>query len=324
MQWCLPFSFPDVENKIRHSEAIYLNGSCFTTHMGRYLSQAGFRVAQNTHGVVFNPLSICRSVQDIILQKQYCPEELFQLNEYWHSWNHHSDYSALESAESLHLMNQQILQHHAFLKEARCAIFSLGSAFAYFHLQKGIYVSNNHRAPHDWFRKDLLEVDVIRKALEEMCEALKTFNPQLQIYFTISPVRHVRDGVIENNRSKARLIEAVHQLKEVYYFPAYEIVTDELRDYRFYDADKVHPNYEATQYVWERFKWACINAADFPLMEEMEQLNRAARHQAKDVRSEAHQAFKQNQLNRCISLESQFPYLDLSDLKKQFRHDMSL
>jgi hypothetical protein len=156
-----------------------------------------------------------------------------------------------------------------------------------------------------------------------MCKALKTFNPHIQIYFTISPVRHVRDGVIENNRSKARLIEAVHQLKEVYYFPAYEIVTDELRDYRFYDADKVHPNYEATQYVWERFKLACIDAADYTLMEEMEQLNRAAKHQAKDIRSEAHQAFKQNQLNRCISLESQFPYLDLSDLKKQFRSDAS-
>src|SRR5690606_36984877 len=146
---------------------------------------------------------------------------------------------------------------HHFLKTANTLIITLGSAFSYTLKKTGQTVANNHKAPSDWLSKTLNVASAIASHMQDCLDALKIFNPQLSVIFTLSPVRHARDGVIENNRSKAQLIEAVHSICEknnhCFYFPAYELVIDVLRDYRFYDIDLVHPNYAATQYVWEKF-----------------------------------------------------------------------
>lgn len=313
MQFQLPIHIPPFEPRIEHHEGIMLMGSCFTEQMGQYLEKSGFRVLQNSHGILFNPLSLVRALRDVLHQRQYTESDLFFLNEYWHSWYHHSDFSFRNRNDTLHAINTAITRFHEALSKTSVLIITLGSAFAYRHRQEGIYVSNNHRAPHQWFEKELLLADTIQTELQLIIDQLKNTYPNLRVLCTISPVRHIRDGVIENNRSKARLIEAVHSLPNTYYFPAYELVIDVLRDYRFFDYDLVHPNYAATRFVWEHFSNACIDAKAKPIMEQMEQLYKARHHAPKDSGSLAHQRFMAQQAELCQQLQTQYPYLDLQE-----------
>jgi hypothetical protein len=235
-------------------------------------------------------------------------------------------FSGTDAVNVLDNINSTIEEHHTFLKTAKNLIITLGSAFAYKLIDKNIYVSNNHRAPHHWFEKELLAVDTMYNLYLDLTEKIKQFNPSLNILFTISPVRHIRDGVIENNRSKARLIELVHLLCDgkneqgLYYFPAYEIVMDVLRDYRFYDLDLVHPNYQATQYVWQCFKDKCIDEKDFDTMHDVEKIHRAMRHKSGNVDSEAHKKFRAEHLKLATKLKNEFPFLMLDDAVEFFKN----
>lgn len=318
MQFQLPIHIPPFEPRIQHHESVMLMGSCFTEHMAGFLQKSGFTVHQNAHGILFNPLSIVHALNDIITNRNYTQADLFFHNEYWHSWYHHSDFSFRNPEESLHAINTSIAQFHEALKNTSVLILTLGSAFAYRHREHNIFVSNNHRAPHDWFNKELLSITDIQTHLQRSVDALHAQYPSLRIVFTISPVRHVRDGVIENNRSKARLIEAVHALQNTYYFPAYELVMDVLRDYRFFDYDLVHPNYAATRFVWEHFRETYIDPHAKPPMEQMEQLYKARFHKPKDSGSMAHQRFMAQQAELCRSLQTEYPYLQLADFLQFF------
>jgi hypothetical protein len=224
----------------------------------------------------------------------------------------------MDKAQALEKINSSIRKQHEFLQQTDYVFITLGSAFAYRHMAENRFISNNHRAPSQWFEKTLLDIDMIQGELKKLQDRLLAFNPRIKFVFTVSPVRHSRDGVIENNRSKARLLEAVHSLKEVYYFPAYELVIDILRDYRFYDLDMVHPNYQATAFVWEKFTTHCIDPACFPVMKQMEQIFKAKNHISKDSRSQAHQKFLQEHYDLCVSLQAEYPYLDLEEEKKWF------
>jgi hypothetical protein len=313
MQFQLPIQIPNLKPAITHQKKLLLIGSCFTEHITHFLARSKFQTMQNSHGILFNPLSVCKALDDVAEKKVYTHNDLFQQNEYWHSWYHHSDFSFLNAEKSLENINKTIETQHDFLKEADYVFITLGSAFAYYHLEENIYVSNNHRAPAAWFRKDLLSIETIQYALRQTISKLKNFNPSLQFVFTISPVRHSRDGVIENNRSKARLIEAVHSLHDTYYFPAYELLIDILRDYRFYDADLVHPNYQATSYVWEQFITHCIDSSCIPLMKHAEQLYKARHHKSKDIQSMAHKQFLQDHLVLSQKLQLDYPFLNFEE-----------
>lgn len=313
MQFQLPIQIPPFEPRIQHHESVMLMGSCFTEHMAGFLQKSGFTVHQNAHGILFNPFSIIRALNDIITNRTYTQADLFFHNEYWHSWYHHSDFSFRDPQESLHAINTSIAQFHEALKNTSVLILTFGSAFAYRHREHNIFVSNNHRAPHQWFEKVLLPIDTIQHELQTLINLLQQQYPKLRIICTISPVRHIRDGVIENNRSKARLLEAVHNLQNTYYFPAYELVMDVLRDYRFFDTDMVHPNYTATRFVWEHFSETCIDPNAKPLMEQLEQLYKARFHKPKDRGSMAHQQFMAQQADLCRTLQTQYPYLQLAE-----------
>jgi len=319
MNFQLDITIPFLEPRIHHQSKIVLIGSCFTEHMTRFLSRAKFQTVQNSHGIIFNPLSVCKSLSDIIEKKVYNDDDLFYLNEYWHSWYHHSDFSDMNKVVALKKMNDSIAEQHHFLQQADYVFITLGSAFAYRHIELDTFVSNNHRAPAQWFEKTLLDIEFIRNELNTIQHRLKQFNPNIKLVFTVSPVRHSRDGVIENNRSKARLLEAIHSLQNVYYFPAYELVIDVLRDYRFYDLDMVHPNYQATAFVWEKFIEHCIDPACLPMMKKMEQLHKAMHHIAKDTRSLAHQKFVHEHFELCTVLMDEYPYLDLQEELKVFK-----
>jgi hypothetical protein len=313
---------------IGYKDAILLTGSCFTEHIGNSLQELKFPVLQNPNGILFDPHSVCKSLISYIENKKYKEEDLFQLNEVWNSWQHHSRFSHLDKKEAISRINQSQEQAHVFLKKADWIIITLGSSYSYRLAPAGqveapagvsdvLSVANCHRAPAQWFNKHLLGIDEIVSMLDNCYHRLLQFNPKLNIIFTVSPVRHIRDGVMENNRSKARLLESVHHLvnkfDRLYYFPAYELVIDVLRDYRFYDIDLVHPNYMATDFVLEKFAQSCIEEEAQELMKEIRKIIIARKHKAFQPHTIAHKQFLESHAEKVKTLTRKYAFLDLSD-----------
>lgn len=309
---------------IGYRDKLLLVGSCFTEHIGNALAGLKFDVLQNPNGIIFGPDTVCKSLLSYTADKTYTEQDLFCLNEVWNSWDHHSRFSHINRDEAVRIINASQQKAHAFLKEANWLIITLGSAFTYeltsaadtatVNINTG--VANCHRAPANWFTKRMMDIDDITGKLEHCLKQLKEFNPGLRFIFTISPVRHIRDGVVENNRSKARLIEAVHYIvtkfESAYYFPAYELLIDVLRDYRFYDIDLVHPNYAGTGFVLEKFTETCVDEESQQLMKEIRSIVTARKHRAFQPETTAHKQFLHSNLDRVKRLQESYPFLDLA------------
>jgi hypothetical protein len=321
VDFLLPISIAEPAEKIRYQQKILLTGSCFTEHIGNYLGDVKFDLLQNPSGILFDPLSVAQSLISYIEGKQYGAADLFFLNELWQSWHHHGIFSDTDQQRCLNRINASQLQAHAFLRSADWLLITLGSAFSYALQKEQMPVANCHRAPADWFSKKLLPVEEILSAFDEVIYRLLEFNPSLKIVFTVSPVRHIRDGVIENNRSKARLIEAVHHFANkfgrIYYFPAYELVIDVLRDYRFYDRDMVHPNYQATGFVLEKFMQSYVDPESARIAEEIRKIRIAWRHKALHPDTEGHRRFLSEQLLKTKEMAERYAFMDF---KKELDH----
>ncbi len=329
MDFMVNIEIKKLPKQITYHDKILLVGSCFTEHIGNSLEELKFSVLQNPNGILFDPYSVSRSLISYIQNKQYSEEDFFQLNEVWHSWQHHSRYSNTSLQEAVRIVNQSQQKAQEFLKQTDWIIITLGSSFSYQLTEQaiktaefsqkpslvGLGVSNCHRAPAQWFNKHLMTIDEIISVLDNCLRQLFQFNSKLNIIFTVSPVRHIRDGVVDNNRSKARLIESVHHLvnkfDKLYYFPAYELVIDVLRDYRFYDADLVHPNYAATEFVLEKFAEACIDEDTQKLMGEVKSIVIARKHKAFQPETKAHQQFLESYFKKVKALQIKHPFLNL-------------
>jgi hypothetical protein len=316
------------EHSIGYRDNLFLIGSCFSENMGAKLNTHLFKVFENPHGVLFNPISVAQSLSDCINKKQYTEADLFELNEVWNSWQHHSRFSGVTNKEALEKINESINKAHAFLKTADHIVITLGSAWVYqlnsqSPFAAGQVVANNHKAPAAWFDKHLMKPDALVLILKKMVEDLLQFNAHLQIIFTISPVRHLREGLVENNRSKAVLIQAVHEIVEAYkqtaYFPSYEYVIDDLRDYRFYAEDLVHPNYAASNYVWEKWVETYMNEETQGIMKQVAELHLAIQHKPFFAGSSQHKEFLQNCIAKSERLLSLYPYLPLHDQVQFFK-----
>ncbi len=334
MDFMLNFEPQRLPDQISYTDKLILIGSCFTEHIGNALSDARLQVMQNPNGILFDPVSVCRSLISYTSDKQYSADDLFQLNEVWNSWQHHSRYSHIDRDEALQQINESQKKAHEFLKTADWIIITLGSSFSYrankapesYAVSDETWhgaVANCHRAPAQWFNKHLLAIHEITEALDMCIHRLNQFNPGLKIIFTVSPVRHLRDGVVENNRSKARLIEAVHHIAgkfdRLYYFPAYELVIDVLRDYRFYDIDLAHPNYMATEFVLQKFVTSCLDDEARQLIEEMKKISLARKHKAFQPATIAHQQFLKASAVRTAALQAKYPLLDLTKELEYFK-----
>ncbi len=299
---------------ISYKDKILLMGSCFTEHIGNNLHDLKFNVLQNPNGILFETASVCSSLNHYLDNKQYKAEELQQLNELWFSWDHHSRFSNPNPTLALKGINESQQQAHTYIKEADWLIITLGSSFVYRLKESNSFVANCHKAPGTWFEKYLITISEQIELLDNTIHRLFYSNPKLKIIFTISPVRHLRDGVVDNNRSKARLIETVHHLvnkfDRLYYFPAYELVIDVLRDYRFYDIDLAHPNYAATQFVMEHFAEFAFDKATQDLMKEIKQLVTARNHKPFHPESNQHRQFLKQQYEKTVSLATAHPHLD--------------
>jgi hypothetical protein len=336
MEFQLPISIKPLPNPIRYGDKILLIGSCFTEHIGSSLEELKFSILQNPNGILFDPASVSRTLISYVDCKKYTESDFFQWNEVWHSWEHHSRFSHTDLQQATRIINESQEKAHGFLKEADWIIMTLGSSFSYrlteqalktaesfqkpplgVPMATGMGVANCHRAPAQWFQKHLLTVDEIVSELNNMLQKLFEFNSRLKIIFTVSPVRHIRDGVVDNNRSKARLIESVHSLvskwEKTYYFPAYELVIDVLRDYRFYDVDLVHPNYMATEFVLENFAKYCIDEDSQKIMEEVKSIVIARKHRAFQPETKGHRQFLKTHLEKAKDLQAKYPFLDLRE-----------
>jgi hypothetical protein len=321
MEFQLPITISSPPHLLAYGENILLTGSCFTEHIGQRLHALKFSTMQNPSGILFEPASVADSLLAYMRNTAYQEADLFYFNELWRSWQHHSSFSKTDKNELLEKINLSQEQTHQFLKKANWLIITLGSAFFYSLTSQApqagtsSYAANCHRAPGSWFNKRLLSIEQINASFDACLHQLFRFNPDIRVIFTVSPVRHIRDGVIENNRSKARLLEAVHQLVDrfdrLYYFPAYELVIDILRDYRFFDIDMVHPNYQATAFVFEQFALNYMDTASQELMAEINKIVTASRHKAFQPSTSAHKQFLKSHFEKTSLLKAKYPFLDL-------------
>lgn len=313
MEFRLEYNPPSSLIKVDINDKMLLVGSCFTEHIYSQLKKFKFSTLQNPHGTLFNPLSIFKALDSYIMLNKPTEQDLFQQNGLWNNWDFHSKLSHDDKDKALAEMSHQIEKGHNFLKTTNFLFITLGSAFVY-QLENHEIVANCHKFPSSIFTKRLLEPSEILNGFGLLLSNLTSFNKNIKVIFTISPVRHLRDGFIENNRSKAVLIHAVDKIVQEFplcsYFPSYELIIDDLRDYRFYAEDMVHPNYLATKYVWEKFCTGFMNGRTREVMKEIEQLHQAFTHTPMHPHSDEHQQFKRKFKEIATTLSARFPELD--------------
>lgn len=220
------------------------------------MARAGFSLRVNPYGIIFDPLSLVRMLEEVISGNAYCQEDLFLFAQRWYSLRHHGSFSSADSGELLDRINAEIREAHRELKQARVLFVTFGTAEAYFHEESGIHAANCHKLPQAQFREILLDHARIAEAWQRFMPELKKFNPDIQLVFTVSPVRYLRLGAVRNQLSKSHLLLAAQEIctncPDCSYFPSYEIMMDDLRDYRFYASDRSHPSEEASEYIWLR------------------------------------------------------------------------
>ncbi|MCX7743809.1 MAG: GSCFA domain-containing protein [Flavobacteriales bacterium] len=299
---------------ITHHDAIYLIGSCFTEHIAHKLKQSGFHVKSNPHGIIYNPVSIRKSMEDVLENKVYTPNDLFLHQGLWRSFHHHGSFSATDPNVACTKINQTIAENHVFLKQARHLFITLGTAWIYRKKSSGEIVANCHKIPGYEFEKKLIEPDEELMHWFTFIDKIQSFAPEVTIHFTISPVKHLQDGFFENNLSKGLLHLFIYQLtkkkKELRYFPSYEIMQDELRDYRFYDKDLAHPNELAIEYIWEKFSQAYFAKPTQEICDKVLHLQKLLAHRIIHSTQTSHE-FEIKRKKMIQEFKNQYPYIYL-------------
>ena len=310
LQTTLPIS--PATRAIGYKSKLLLLGSCFTEHIGDKLEYYQFRNYSNPLGIYFHPKAIETLLNRIIEDRPFGTADVFENNEQWHSFEAHSRVSQLSEKALVQKLNDKLSETRKFLISATHVFITLGTAWGYRLKTSGQWVANCHKVPQNQFSKELLGVDAIETCLRQILGMIRQLNPEAQLVFSISPVRHLRDGFIENQQSKAHLITAVHRMiqgGDTAYFPAYELLLDELRDYRFYAEDLVHPNTLAITYIWEKFKEAWISESVTAVMQEVEEIRKGLAHRPFNPESEGHQKFIQSLNGRIAGLQAKYAYM---------------
>jgi len=300
----------DFDFEISHQSNLLLLGSCFSDNIGSKLVVNKFNTLINPFGILFNPISIVNTLNDIIDEKDVGLRDLHFENGLYHSFAHHSSFSGPNKDEVVNLINQTRAEATQFLIKTDVIIFTVGSSWAYRYNDTGEFVANCHKVPNKEFTKELLEVDFIVEKLQGVIDKLHAINSNLKVIFTISPVRHWKDGAEENTLSKSILNVAIHELarsKAVYYFPAYEMVIDDLRDYRFYEEDMLHPNNVAVDYVWNGFGNAFFSSETLTLNKVICKIDAAIKHRPFNSLANEYQSFLKIQLKNITDLKKKNP-----------------
>ncbi len=315
MEFRTKVELPKGEAEIRHQDKIMLFGSCFAENIGRRLTENKFQCDVNPFGILYNPYSIIGALAEIMAGKVYTKEDLFEADGMWHSWMHHSAFSAPTAEECLANINARLKKAHEWLKQADWLLITWGTAYYYKLKETGEVVANCHKQPDRLFNRYAASVDDLDNDFGFVLDQLGEFNPNLKVIFTISPIRHAKDGMHDNQLSKATLLLALDEMLDVswHYFPAYEIVLDELRDYRFYADDMLHPSALAVDYLWECFTECYFPAETKRIIKEWNEIKRGLEHRPFDASSEAYRNFLTQIVLKIERMKEKLPYLDVQN-----------
>ena len=304
-----------------HSYPVLAIGSCFAEHIGQQLTKHKFIINSNPTGIIYNPISIAKSLETLISGESYKKENLIQVNDLWCSLDFHSSFSNTNQQTCLDHINNALHETRRFLSKTKRIIISLGTSFGFRYKQTNEIVANCHKIPGIEFDRILIPVETIVSKLGSSFQKLKATKPELEIILTVSPIRHIRDGLIENQRSKASLLLACMQLSKeysfVHYFPSYEILMDDLRDYRFYEADMIHPNRVAIDYIWDHFQKCLFSEETRLLNQKIAKIVVASEHRPFNPDSEQHQNFIRQQLKEIEQLNNNYSSLDFEKEKRK-------
>ncbi|MDT0675603.1 GSCFA domain-containing protein [Autumnicola musiva] len=306
--------------KINYHSKIFMLGSCFTGNIGEKLDYFKFQNYRNPFGIFFHPLAIENFLERLVSKYKFKDEDVFRQNEQWHCFEAHSELSSSNKKNLLQDLNSGLRNSDKFLKSATHIVITLGTGWGYYHKDLGITVANCHKVPQQEFEKRLMTVDEIRQSLLQILSSIHLINPNASVIFNISPVRHLKDGFVDNQWSKANLIAALQQClaefsqneewnRTLSYFPSYEIMMDELRDYRFYAEDMLHPNKTAVEYIWNHFYEVWVSSDAEGTMKEVEKIQKSLSHRSFNSKSRAHQKFQKQLQDRINDLRSQFSHI---------------
>jgi hypothetical protein len=309
---------PNHPNPIDYNSKIVSLGSCFAENMGDKFQYFKFQSTTNPFGIIFNPVAIERIIDRVVNDDLFTEEDVFFHNERWHCYEVHSDLSCASQDELLTSLNQILREIKKYLQEATHVIITYGTSWVYRNIEKDAIVANCHKVPQKQFTKELLTVATIQGSIENTTHLIQSINPNCNFIFTVSPVRHLKDGFVENQVSKAHLITSVYHLlmeseicnlKSAIYFPSYEIMMDELRDYRFYAEDMIHPSQMAVDYIWKRFKETTISETAYTTMDTAESIQKGLQHRPFNPNSENHKKFESNLQAKIATLVAQYSFM---------------
>lgn len=324
MQWHLNIQLSKFPFEIQHRQKIFTIGSCFAENLSEYLKARHFSIFSNPNGILFNPSSIYITLKNILDSPNFFDERyLFKTNDdVWKSFLHQTNFfednkeKLLEKIIHIQLIAQEFLQASDFL------FITFGSAYVYEHIELNTVVANCHKLPQKNFNKYLLSVQQIVEYYTQLFSEIKKFNPRIKIILSVSPVKYLVYGAVNNNVSKATLILAIHELcqkySDVFYFPAYELITDDLRDYRFYKEDLAHPNDTAIQYVMSKFSESLFSDETKKIVQQIEKIISAMNHRPLNPYSKAYRYFAEKMLDECRMLEIRYPHIKLSKEREYF------
>ena len=299
--------------KIDYDSKIVLVGSCFVESIGDKLDYLKFQTLQNPFGILFHPIAIERIIERALESDFFTESDIFFKNERWHCFELHSSVCATTKIDFLSLINNKLKELREYLITASHVVLTFGTSWVYRFLKTKKIVANCFKIPQKEFQKELLSIEEIKTSYNNIVTQILSRNPDTQIITTISPVRHVKEGIIENNRSKAHLITALQQLvfeeKKVCYFPSYELMIDQLRDYRFYKEDMIHPNDTAIKIIWEFFKKAWISKETESIQKSIRTIRSGLDHQPFDPTSKQHQLFLQDLKTKMNQVEKEFSHI---------------
>ncbi len=306
---------PQADRQITYESHLLMLGSCFAEHMAEKLTYHQLRSLSNPLGILFHPLAIENLIRRAVKQQDFSNEDIFFSNEQWKSFEAHSDLSAADPESLISSLNQAVAKTQEQLHLASHVFITLGTSWVYDLKKTGNTVANCHKVPQKEFEKRLLGVDEIVQSLQRIIGLIREVNKAAEVVFTVSPVRHLKDGFVENQRSKAHLLGAVHQhlddlnQEKISYFPAFEIMMDELRDYRFYKQDMVHPNDLAVNYIWEKFRDSWIDESALLIMSKVAAVQKGLDHRPFNADSQAHQDFKKSIEEKITYLKQEYPFM---------------
>ncbi len=297
---------------LRHSDKMMMIGSCFSDNIGLRLADAMINVVINPLGTVYNPMSVAMAARRVMECRLVERDELVEANGVWNCFDFHSRFSMPDADEALRAMNGSITSAHAHLRQCRVLFVTLGTAITY--SRGGAVVSNCHKFPSAEFVRQMRSVNEITDVLDGMVSGLREFNSQLRIVFTVSPIRHIADGLATNSLSKSTLRVAVAEMVRMHpdvcgYFPSYEILMDDLRDYRFYAADMVHPSEVAVEYIWEVLKNTYFDVRQQQIISQCERMTKRLRHRPMSQNQDVVAKFKADTQSALDALIAQYPYI---------------